>query len=234
MSVFDSRAQTAGPPWPIHPGTSPQITNSGSEPPISFTCTRAAHRAPSFSIVLPSSRRIGHVRDWWPNRILPAIVAVVAARLLYVTFSGGPNAALIAFGAVVGGLPALYFLAVHAVGFGYGLLGREPSEKTRWFEVGWHAGLTRARPRARSRPQPIDALQSTGPEHDHPCGMPFGIGTSGPLRPRTLGESDDWVMTPFQTQYRRHRLCLDASEGELSCPRRKSQTRWLTKRWLNR
>ena len=81
---------------------------------------------------------------WWPNRILPAIVAVVAARLLYVTFAGGPDAVLIAFGAVMGGLPTLYFLSVHAVGFVYGLLGLEPSEKTRWFEVGWRAGLARS------------------------------------------------------------------------------------------
>lgn len=88
---------------------------------------------------MPPSLR--DVRVWWPNRILPAIVAAIAGRLLYVAFSGGPDAVLIAFGAVVGGLPTLYFLAVHAVGFVYGLLGREPSEKSRWFEVGWRAGL---------------------------------------------------------------------------------------------
>jgi len=82
---------------------------------------------------------------WWPNRVLPAIIAVVAARVIYVTFAPGPTSVLIAFGAVMAGLPTLYFLAVHAVGFAYGLMGHEPDEMTRWFEDGWRLGRTQSR-----------------------------------------------------------------------------------------
>ena len=83
------------------------------------------------------------MKVWWPNYILPAIVTAVIARVVYVTFAQGATSVLIVFGAVLGGLPVLYYLAVHGVGFGYGLLGREPSRKTGWFEVGWSAGLRR-------------------------------------------------------------------------------------------
>jgi hypothetical protein len=82
---------------------------------------------------------------WWPSRILPAALAVIAARLVYATFAQGRISVLIVFGLVIGGLPTLYFLAVHAIGFIYGLLGREPTEKTRWFENGWQAGVSQAR-----------------------------------------------------------------------------------------
>ena len=81
---------------------------------------------------------------WWPNRILPAIVAVVAARLIYVSFAQGPTSILIVFGAVMAGLPTLYLLAAHAIGFVYSLAGREPVRMTRWFGNGWL--LASARP----------------------------------------------------------------------------------------
>ena len=81
---------------------------------------------------------------WWPNRLLPAIAAVVAARLIYVSFAQGRISVLIVGGLVIGLLPTLYFLAVHTVGFIYGLLGREPADKTRWFDEGWRFGVSRA------------------------------------------------------------------------------------------
>lgn len=84
------------------------------------------------------------MRDWWPNYVLPAVLAVVIARITYVTFAQGRVSVLIVFGAVIGGLPVLFYLAVHGVGFLYGLLGRRPSTHTAWFEVGWNAGLKRA------------------------------------------------------------------------------------------
>jgi hypothetical protein len=69
---------------------------------------------------------------------------VVVARLIYVSFAQGRISVLIVFGLAIGLLPTLYFLAVHAVGFIYGLLGREPAEKTTWFDAGWRAGISRA------------------------------------------------------------------------------------------
>ena len=85
------------------------------------------------------------MRNWWPNRLLPALVATVAARIIYVAFAQGRISVLVVFGVVIGGLPTLYFMAVHAVGFVYALLGREPATKSRWFEVGWRAGVIRGR-----------------------------------------------------------------------------------------
>jgi hypothetical protein len=78
--------------------------------------------------------------DLWPNRVLPGILTVVLARLIYVAFAQGPTSVLIVFGLALGLLPTLYFLAVHVVGFVYGFLGREPSTKTTWFEAGWTKG----------------------------------------------------------------------------------------------
>lgn len=81
---------------------------------------------------------------WWPNRILPAVLAVVAARLIYVTFAQGPTSVLIVFGAVMAGLPTLYFLAAHVIGFVYGLAGKEPTRMTTWFSNAWLLGSARS------------------------------------------------------------------------------------------
>jgi len=80
----------------------------------------------------------------WPNRLLPGILAVVIARLTYVWFAQGPTSVLIVFGFVFGLLPTLYVVAVHAVGFAYGLLDREASASTSWFAAGWNAGRLRS------------------------------------------------------------------------------------------
>jgi hypothetical protein len=84
------------------------------------------------------------VSAWWSKRILPAAAAVVAARLIYASFAQGRISVLIVFGLAIGLLPTLYFLAAHAVGYAYGVLGREPSEMTLWFETGWQVGIRRA------------------------------------------------------------------------------------------
>jgi hypothetical protein len=88
--------------------------------------------------------RLVGVRELWPNRVLPAIVAALAARLIYVSFAHGPTSVLVVFGLTVGLLPTLYFMATHAVGLVYGLLGREPETMTGWFETGWQVGVARS------------------------------------------------------------------------------------------
>jgi hypothetical protein len=87
--------------------------------------------------------RLVLVSAWWSNRLLPAVAAVVAARLIYLSFGQGRISVLIVFGLAVGLLPTLYFLAVHTVGFVYGMLGREPSRMTSWFKAGWRVGSRR-------------------------------------------------------------------------------------------
>jgi hypothetical protein len=79
----------------------------------------------------------------WPNRVLPGILAIALARLFYVAFAQGPISVLIVFGLSIGLLPTLYFLAVHGVGFVFGLMGRRPSTMTKWFESGWTKGTLR-------------------------------------------------------------------------------------------
>ena len=80
----------------------------------------------------------------WPNRVLPGILAIVLARLLYVAFAQGPTSVLIVLGLSIGLLPTLYFFAAQAVGFVYGWLGRRTSTMTQWFEVGWTKGSLRS------------------------------------------------------------------------------------------
>jgi hypothetical protein len=79
----------------------------------------------------------------WANRVLPGVLAIVLARLFYVAFAQGPASLLVVFGLSIGLLPTLYLLAVHAVGFVYGMLGREPSTMNRWFEAAWRRGSHR-------------------------------------------------------------------------------------------
>ena len=79
------------------------------------------------------------------KRVMPGILTIVLARLLYAAFAQGPTSVLIVFGLAIGLLPTLYFSAVNAIGFVYGLLGREPLAMTKWFEAGWTKGTLRPR-----------------------------------------------------------------------------------------
>jgi len=78
----------------------------------------------------------------WLNFYLPAILAVVVARLFYVYVSNltGRNVIIVFIAAIVL-LPVFFFLSVYVVGFVYGLLGKEPMEQTRGFGAGWEAGM---------------------------------------------------------------------------------------------
>lgn len=78
----------------------------------------------------------------WPNFYLPAILAVVVARLFYVYVSklAGRNVIVVFIAAIVL-LPVFFFLSVYVVGFVYGLMGKEPIGQTRAFSAGWEAGM---------------------------------------------------------------------------------------------
>ena len=94
------------------------------------------------SMPLPSAS-LGSVMDRWPNFVLPAIMAVLAVRLLYVYVSKATSPqVLIVFIRVIVLLPGLIYLAAHAVGFSYDLFGVEPSRQTRAFNTGWETGIT--------------------------------------------------------------------------------------------
>jgi hypothetical protein len=77
----------------------------------------------------------------WPNFYLPAIVAVIAARVFYVYVSKltAPNVTIVLIASIVL-VPVFFYFAVFAVGFVFGLIGIDPVEQTSAFNTGWSAG----------------------------------------------------------------------------------------------